>query len=74
MKHLRDVDGVIHCVGAVAAGEFSLCGLALEGERGDTPMIEIHKSIDCRNCIATIEHCKSIRNREIRALFRQRRA
>lgn len=71
MKHLRDIDGAVHCEGADGV-DCTLCGLALEGERGDTPMAEVHKGIDCERCITTIYFCKRIRNGEIKALFRRR--
>lgn len=74
MKHLRDIDGDVHCEGAVAAGEFTLCGLALEGERGDAQMTETPAGIDCRNCVAIIEQCKRVRNGEIKPPFQRRRA
>lgn len=71
MKHLEDIDGVIHCEGPDGA-DYSLCGLALEGERGDTPMTDTAEDIDCGRCIATIRFCKRVRDGEIKAPFRRR--
>ena len=63
MKYLRDIDGVTHSEGA--AGEFTLCGLAPEGERGDEYMVEVAGPIDCKNCIGIIRHCKSLKKYQI---------
>lgn len=50
------------------AGEYTLCGLALEGDcevNKNSPAIETSKKINCKNCIAIINFCKSIKKTEI---------
>lgn len=72
MKHLKDIDRVVHCEGVVAGGEFTLCGLALEGERGDAVMADTFEGIDCANCIAIIRHCRNVRGGQIKPAFQRR--
>jgi hypothetical protein len=66
MQYLRDIDGVVHCSGAIAVGEFTLCGLSRDGENGDAVMAEVAGPITCYNCIWTIRHCKTIQRRQMK--------
>lgn len=73
MKRWREHhdQSVVHCVAAIAAGEFTLCGLALEGERGDTPMQETRDLIRCQDCESIILHCKMVKPAEINKISRR---
>lgn len=72
MKHLRDIDGAIHLEGPDGV-DYTLCGHALEGERGDTPMVETNEGIDCDRCIGIINHCRRVRGGQIKPAFKRRR-
>ena len=74
MKHWRDMEeaGLIHCQGAIAAGEYTLCGRALEGPDGDREMKLTCDPIDCPSCEAIIAHCKIIKPAEINRSGRRR--
>jgi hypothetical protein len=72
VKHFREVDGDVHCEGCAGA-DFTLCGLAPEGENSDTPMVETSVSITCNRCIGLIHFCKRIRASEIALPFERRK-
>ena len=53
----------VHATGVAAAGEFTLCGLAAEGEAlegGDSPPIFAcpGEIVTCDECRRIIEHCR----------------
>jgi hypothetical protein len=64
MKHLIDASGHVHCCEPGSVG-YTLCGVAEEGERGDTPVRETYANIDCDDCITIIRFCKRVRDSEI---------
>jgi len=74
VKHWREPNdkSVVHCEGAIASGEFTLCGRALEGERGDEQMEITRDLIRCPDCEAIIAHCKIIKPSEINQFSRRR--
>lgn len=57
---------LVHADGAIAIGEFTLCGRALEGVNGDEPMTRTSELIQCPMCEAIIAHGKRIRQSAIR--------
>ncbi len=71
MKHLIEIGFGVHCEGAQAAGEFTLCGAALDGENGDKQMLETMDPINCPNCIGIIRHCQSVRGNQIKSKRRR---
>ncbi len=73
MKHIKDVDRVVHCEGA-DGNDYTLCGEALEGVNGDTPMVETQEGIDCGRCIGIIQHCRRVGRGEIKLPFQRRAA
>lgn len=72
MKHWREHDGRIHCEEA-GGGGYTLCGAALEGERGDQHMTDTAATINCRECVGIIEFCKRVRGGEYVTTMRDRR-
>ena len=66
MKRFREFHdkSIVHSEGPDGC-DYTLCGLALEGENGDEPMEETRDRIRCPGCIATINFCKSIKASEI---------
>lgn len=74
LKRWRDhyTEKLVHAVGAIARGEFTLCGRALEGVNGDEPMTETRELIQCPACEAIIAHCKLIKPSEINPRSRRR--
>lgn len=74
MKRWRDyyAEKLVHAQGAIAGGEFTLCGRALEGVNGDEPMTETRELIQCPACEAIIAHCKIIKPTEINQISRRR--
>ena len=72
-EHWRYHDGIVHCEG-IGAGDYLLCGLAPEGERGDEgDATTTVMKINCQHCIAIIEFCKRIRLGEYARTQRARR-
>jgi hypothetical protein len=67
VKYLRDFEGATHLDGATAAGEFTLCGLAQEGERGDQQMVETSGPIDCPTCVGIIRYCKGLKSYQFKS-------
>jgi hypothetical protein len=63
---------LVHAEGAIASGEYTLCGRALEGVNGDEPMEETRDLIHCPACQAIIAHCKTIKATEISRSKRSR--
>lgn len=68
-KHHLDCDGVVHCEENGGAG-YTLCGLALEGERGATPMTDTAARINCGECVAIIKFCQRVRAGEFESTAR----
>ena len=71
-QHWQERNGVVHCEG-INAGDYLLCGLAPEGERGDTPVSETFAKIDCGQCVAIIEFCRRVRPGEYASTKRAQR-
>lgn len=73
MKRWREFHdkSAVHCEAAIAPGEYTLCGLALEGENGDTPMEETRDLIRCPDCEGIILHCKLVKPAEINKFSRR---
>ena len=71
-KHWKDSDRVVHCDTSDGV-DYTLCGEALEGERGDTPMTETFEGIDCPRCIDIIRFCQKVRPGEIKMPSERRR-
>jgi len=46
--------------------DMTLCGVALEGERGDNQMLRTRRRVTCTQCIGTIRYCKTIPNSVLR--------
>jgi hypothetical protein len=65
-KHMREFTdkSVVHCDGP-DGNDYTLCGLALEGENGDEPMEETNWRVTCKQCIGTIAYCKAVRSKEL---------
>ncbi|MDB5656662.1 MAG: hypothetical protein JWQ94_4275 [Tardiphaga sp.] len=59
--HEATPDGtVIHC-GPAVGGDSTLCGFAMEGERGDHPLAAVMLGkINCPSCVAIIRFCKAV--------------
>ena len=76
MTRWRDhyAEKLVHAEGAIATGDFTLCGRALEGVNGDEPMEKTNDLIQCPACEAIIAHCKIIKPSEINLLSRRRLA
>lgn len=74
MKRWREFHdkSVVHCEAVIAAGEYTLCGFALEGETGDDPMEETRDLINCKSCEAIITYCKRIPPSAINRFSRRR--
>lgn len=61
-----DRHAVIHA-GPSEGGDYTLCGMATDGEDGNTQMLRTRRRITCIRCIGIIHYCKSIPNRILRA-------
>lgn len=74
MKRWRDhyTEKLVHAQGAIAAGEFTLCGRPIEGVNGDEPMEKTTDLIQCPACEAIILHCKMIKPAEINKTSRRK--
>lgn len=65
---------VIHC-GSVDGTDFTLCGLALEGENGDEPMTKVERGkVSCLRCCTIIRFCKTVPLSKVESLALRRRA
>lgn len=53
---------VIHA-GASAGNGVTLCGVALEGEHGDSQMMRTRRRITCLRCVGIIKYCRTIPTR-----------
>ena len=51
--------GLIHCDG-YDGNDYVLCGVAVEGENGDSHMRETIRRVTCPSCISLIQFCKAI--------------
>lgn len=62
-------EGAVFHLEAPGGNDYTLCGAALEGERGDSPMEEISDSggrqVTCAECIRIVEHCWRLRKSKI---------
>ncbi len=74
MRHLKDKDRAVHCEGAIAPGEFVLCGLAFDEEHFDMETSGTFEGIDCPECIAVIRHSQRVRGGQIKPAFKRRAA
>lgn len=63
-ERVRDVFGAVHA-GTPDGNDFTLCGDAMEGEKGDEEMEPTTARINCERCIRVIIYAKSIRAPEI---------
>ncbi len=53
-RHAKHADSV----------DYTLCGMAMEGENGDDVSVEFSQStINCPGCIRIIEHCRAMPRR-----------
>lgn len=59
IKRWLDIENVTHVEGGTG-NDMTLCGLALEGENGDTEMLEITSRINCPDCLHVINHARKI--------------
>lgn len=64
VRHLLDIENVVHCEGSDGI-DCALCGDALEGINGDTPMIETEARISCDRCLSIIRFSRKVRNEEM---------
>jgi len=73
MKRWRELHdkSIVHAESAGGV-DYTLCGDALEGENGDTPMELTRDLIRCGRCEAIILHCKMIKPAEINKFSRRR--
>lgn len=64
VERYADHTGIVHFMG-IFGGDYTLCGDALEGEKGDTPMAKTREKVDCENCKGVVAYCKAIGKTEI---------
>ena len=70
-KHYLETGLIIHCEGVIGT-DYTLCGAAMEGVRGNEIMTETRASINCSQCITVIKFCQKIRAGELCAPFQRR--
>lgn len=57
-----DRHAIIHA-GPSDGHDMTLCGAALEGERGGNQMLRTRRRITCSRCIGIIRYCRTIPTR-----------
>lgn len=64
-KHLwHSDDNEVHFE-SLDGNDYLLCGLAYEGEAGDAAITSTAAPVTCSQCIAAVDFCKKIREREV---------
>jgi hypothetical protein len=54
-----DSYGEVHAGGAIG-NDTTLCGDALEGENGETPLSQTRATLSCLRCINIVAYCRDI--------------